>query len=59
MTTKPSMVRGKQKGDKTHSAKPTSQRNPLDFYFRESKTAYKARPFSLYYDDSDHSIRLF
>ena len=58
MTTKPSKTREKQKGDKPSSVKPTSQRNPLDFYIRENKTAYKARPFSLYYDDPAHSVRL-
>ena len=34
---------------------------PLDFYVRESRTPYdeaKPKPYSVYYDDPEHSIRL-
>lgn len=58
MVTKPGKKREKQKSEKTSSVKPTPPQNPLDFYIRETKTSYKARPYSLYYDDPEHSVRL-
>ena len=51
-------AKDKQTRSKKSSIELPAQKNPLDFYIRETKTAYKARPFSLYYDDSVNSIRL-
>lgn len=58
VTTKPNKTKEKQKRDKIPSVGFASQQNPLDFYIRENKTPYKALPFSLYYDDPAHSVRL-
>lgn len=33
--------------------------SPLDFYISEQTTTYgKKRPFTIYYDDPEHSVRL-
>lgn len=37
----------------------TPHKDPLDFYICEDKASYgKAKPFSVYYNDPEHSIRL-
>ena len=52
-------AKDKRNNDKNTSIEPTSQKNPLDFYVRESRASYSAaKPYSVYYDDPEHSIRL-
>ena len=45
--------------DKPSSIEPASLTNPLDFYVRETRASYDAvKPYSVYYDDPEHSVRL-
>ena len=37
----------------------TPSQSPLDFYISEERVSYgKQKPFTLYYDDAEHSVRL-
>jgi len=60
MATKPSRrVKDKDRNDSKISLEQPSHDNPLDFYVREDRVSYgKARSFSVFYDNPEHSIRL-
>ena len=55
------MAKATKKDRKTEETltKYTPSQNPLDFYISEEKASYdKQKSFSVYYDDSEHSVRL-
>jgi site-specific DNA-methyltransferase (adenine-specific) len=60
MATRPVIkARKKDKGNGVTQTKYIPSQNPLDFYISEERTTYdKQKPFTLYYDDQEHSVRL-
>ncbi len=60
MTARPvTKVRKKDKENGVTQTKYIPSQNPLDFYISEEKPTYgKQKPFSVYYDDPEHSVRL-
>jgi len=60
MTARPvTKARKKDKENGVTQTKYIPSQNPLDFYISEEKATYdKQKPFSVYYDDSEHFIRL-
>ena len=55
------MAKAIKKDRKTEAiqAEYTPSQNPLDFHISEEQATYnKQKPFSVYYDDSEHSVRL-
>lgn len=56
-TQKKSMAKSKDKGITSSVLTPSEK--PLEFYVSEETLQYgKAKPFSIYYDDPEHSVRL-
>src|SRR4030042_1679506 len=53
------MATKSKKKAKSNVVKYSLSRNPLDFYVSEKAATYgETRPFSVFYDDQEHSIRL-
>lgn len=59
MATRQTKLQNKKERATKIPVKRATRKNPVDFYVSEEKSSYDtAKPFSVYYDDSEHSIRL-